>query len=190
MAALPFTTTRRTLLGAAVSWPIAALPTPVIARTPARGPRQPETTEGQSSPARALWNRRLAEYRRLLAAKEAEEAAGAFRAASDLYDRDYAAIEARFGSWGAARDTEQGRALCHAAFAPMNAAEEAFYDDFTAPLQRAAVCLALTPAPDLEAVLERIRVMDEQELNELGSMTRPVLEVLADDVVQLTTTGY
>jgi hypothetical protein len=50
----------------------------------------------------------------------------------------------------------------------MNAAEDAFYDNFTAPLQRAAVRLALTPAPDIEALLVKIRVMQEHELDELG----------------------
>lgn len=107
MAAKPFSTTRRTLLGAAAALPIAALPAPhSYAEASCEG----------------VWNRRLADYRRLLAAKEAEETAGAFRAASDLYDVERAAIVARFGSWDAARATEQGRALCRAVFAPMNAA--------------------------------------------------------------------
>ncbi len=177
MAAQSFSTTRRTLLGAAAA---SVLPLPVIARVPERGPRQ-------STPAHEQWNRRLAEYRRLVAAREAEDTAGAFRAASLLYDRRRAAIEARFGSWDAARETEEGRALCRAAFAPMNAADEAFYDDFTAPLQRAAAGLAATAPPDLEALLAKIRVMLECELDELASMTRPVLEVLAGDLEGLTT---
>lgn len=173
MAAKPFSTTRRALIGAAAALPFL----PLTADTSAEASAKEE--------ARALWNRRLADYRRLLAAKEAEETAGAFRTASDLYDAERAAIVARFGSWDAARETEQGRALCRAAFTPMNAAEEAFYDDFTAPLQRAAVALAQTQTPDPEALLAKIRVIQEHELEELGCMPRPVLELLAEDVERL-----
>ena len=42
--------------------------------------------------------------------------------------------------------------------------------------------LALTPARDLEVLLVKIGVAQEHELDELGCMTRPLLEVLADDV--------
>ena len=177
MAAKPFSTTRRTLLGAAAALPILTLPADLSAEASAK------------AEARALRDRRLADYRRLLAAKEAEETAGAFRAASDLYDAERTAIEARFGSWDAARETTEGRALCRAAFAPMDAAEEAFYDDFTAPLQRAAVELASTPAPNLAALLGKIQVMRERGLEDEGGMTRLVLEVLTEDVERLLSHG-
>lgn len=70
MAAKPFSTTRRALLGAAASLPVAAVPV------------QPSYAEALGE---GVWNRRLADYRRLLAAKQAEETAGAFRAANNLY---------------------------------------------------------------------------------------------------------
>jgi hypothetical protein len=189
MAAEPFTTTRRTLLGAAAALPIAALPTSVIARTPdpIRGPRQ-------SSRAQDIWNRRLATYRRLAArTKEAAET-GFYRQALDRYDREVAAIERRFRGRTArlpsahpeqaSSEVEmrvEGR-LIRAAFERVDAVEGAFYDRCTAPMQRAAVRLANTPTPNLEALLAKIRVMHEQEVDELGSMARPVLEVLAEDV--------
>lgn len=47
------------------------------------------------------------------------------------------------------------------------------------------VRLATTPPPDLEALHAKIRIMHEQELDEPGSMTRRVLEVLAEDVMGL-----
>lgn len=56
-------------------------------------------------------------------------------------------------------------------------------------MERAAVRLALTPAPDLPALLAKIRVMEEHELNELESMSRPVLEVLAEDMEYLLVAG-
>lgn len=171
MATELFSTTRRTLLGAAVSLPIAALPAAAVA-----------STAEQHTPARTLWNRRLATYRRLAARKKEAAETGFYRQANDRYEREQAALAHRFGSWQAARASEAGRPLCRAAFAQVDAAEQAFYDRCTAPMKRAAVRLAVTPAPDVEALLTKIRVMQEQQLDELDCMKRPVLEVLARDV--------
>ncbi len=124
-------------------------------------------------------------YCRLTArTKEAAET-GFYRQANDRYEREQAALARRFGSWEAARASEEGRPRCRAAFEHVEAAEEAFYDRCTAPTQRAAVRLALTPAPSLEALLAKIRVMHERELEEFGCLPRPVLQVLAEDVERL-----
>jgi hypothetical protein len=127
------------------------------------------------------WHRRLAAYRRLAArTKEAAET-GFYRQALDRYDHEVVAIEHRFGD----RTVPEARHLIRAAFERVDAVEEAFYDHCTAPMQRAAVRLANTPTPDLAALVAKIRVIQEQELDELGSMTRPLVEVLAEDVKQL-----
>lgn len=118
MAAEPFSTTRRTVLGAAASLPIAALPA--------------FASGAGESPARTLWNRRLASYRRLHARwKEAAET-GFFRAANDEYNRVYSDMLARFGSWSKARRSAVAGPVCAAAFARIDAAEEAFYHGCTA----------------------------------------------------------
>jgi hypothetical protein len=188
MAAEPFTTTRRTLLGAAVALPalrLSAIP-PRDGGCPTRIIAPADDNRGQllvTVPnSTQTWNRRLAAYRRRHASWKHEAEAGAFHAANDEYNRHYNALSARFGSWHEALRSPIGAPLCRAAFAPMNAAEEAFHHDFTAPLQRAAVRLALTPAPDLPALLAKIRVMHEHELDELEGMARPALEVLAENV--------
>jgi hypothetical protein len=143
-----------------------------------------------SGPLAARWARRLACYRHFAArTKEAAET-GFFRAANDRYNREHAALEARYGSWEAAGGTAEGRALRRAIFAPVAAAEEAFYDLCTKPMQQAAARLALTPAPDLPAVLAKIRVMQEQELDELDILSGSVLEVLAEDVARLGTEPF
>ncbi|HEY0012191.1 MAG TPA: hypothetical protein VGB79_04990 [Allosphingosinicella sp.] len=175
MAIEPLSTTRRALLGAAASLPIVALPAPTV-----------ESRAEQPTPDRTLWNRRLAAYRRLAARTREAAETGFYRQANDRYEHEQAALAHRFGSWEAAHASEQGRPLCDAAFAHVDAAEEAFYDRCTAPMQRAAVRLALTPVPSLEALLAKIRIMAEHELDELGCMTRPVLAVLAHDVRRLT----
>jgi hypothetical protein len=186
MAIEPFSTTRRTLLGAAAALPAVAL---CEGGCPLTLPA--DSSVEASAKAQALrervWNRRLTIYRRLAArTKEAAET-GFYRQALDRYDREQAALASRFGSWEAARESQEGGPLCRAAFERVDAAEEAYYDRCTAPMHRAAVRLALTPAPDLEALLAKIRIVAEQQLDELGSMTRPVLEVLAEDVAGLAT---
>jgi hypothetical protein len=72
-----------------------------------------------------------------------------------------------------------------AAFARVTRAENLYYDRHTAPLMRAATLLAETPAPDLPAVLAKIRVMQAHELQEEGAMEKPALGLLAEDVDRL-----
>src|SRR5687767_12798863 len=108
MAAEPLSTTRRALLGAAVSLPVSAL-----SQTPV-----PQAVRAEPVEARTFY-RRLARYRRL--AQRTREAAetGFFRRANDCYDRARAELEARCGNWEAAAETEEGRALRESIFAPV-----------------------------------------------------------------------
>ncbi len=182
MAEEPLSTTRRALLGAAAALPIAGLP--VIARSAAAK----QSTSDSSAPldCRAslamTWNERLARYRRRAARTRKAAENGWFRAANDRYACERAALEARYGSWEAAGETTEGRAHRQAIFGPVAAAEEEFYDLCTRPMQQAAASLALTPAPDLPALLAKIRVIQELELDELEILGRPVRDVLAEDV--------
>jgi hypothetical protein len=179
MADCALITSRRALLGAAAALHVAAFSTSVRAEPVEALP----FTDGR---ARTLFARRLARYRRLAARTRESAETGFFRAANDCYNRERAALEARYGSWEAAAATPEGRAHRRAIFAPVAAAEEAFYQSCTRPTQQAAAALALTPAPDLPALLAKIRVMQELELDELDILGRPVLEVLAEDVARLT----
>ena len=163
----PLSTTRRAVLGAAAALPAAAL----APAAPARATAAPDKR-----------HRRLARYRRLAERTREVAETGFFRAANDLYDRERAEVEARFGSWEAAASTPEGRKLRRTIFARVAAAEETFHDRCTAPMQNAAVLLCLTPAPNLPALLAKIRVMQAQELGELDVLPRPALELLAEDV--------
>lgn len=181
MAAQPLSTTRRALLGAAAALPIAALAgPPVIARTPdlIRGTKQ-------SSPAAEIWTRRLARYHRLLSRRDSETERNVLDTAWRRHAQEVEAIQARFGSWDAAEATEEGRLLCDAAFERREVAQDAYDRRCVLPTDRAALLLALTPPPDLEALLVKIRVMDRHRLDEVSSMEPPALEVLADDVERL-----
>ncbi|HEX2763478.1 MAG TPA: hypothetical protein VHM92_06485 [Allosphingosinicella sp.] len=186
MAEKPLTTTRRTLLGAAASLPIAALAHSAVIASEAK---QSSSDSGAALDCRAslatTWTRRLARYRRLADRMKAETETGFLWKANRRYDRDRAVIKARFGSWEAALGTPEGRELGRAAFDRVARAEEAYYDRCTAPAMRAAVLVCQTPVPDLPALLSKIEVMQAHELQEEGSMPTPALELLVEDVERL-----
>jgi hypothetical protein len=54
-------------------------------------------------------------------------------------------------------------------------------------MQEAAVALVLTPAPDLEALQNKLAVIRDHQLYEARSMERGCFEVLGDDVLRLHT---
>jgi hypothetical protein len=177
MAAEPLSIPRRALLGAAASLPVVALaPPPVIARS--------EATR-QSTRVARTFARRLARYRRFAARARHAAETGFLRAANLRYGRERAEVEARFGSWEAAAATPEGRKLRRSAFRRVSRAEDAFYRGCAAPLHRAAILLAQTPAPDPRALLEKIALIQAHKLHEEGIMPRCALDVLAEDVGRL-----
>jgi hypothetical protein len=173
MAGREPSTTRRRLLGAAAALPVLSLAPPE--------PGRAEPVEALPSlPDCCEWNRHLARYRRLAA--EAEEAAttGWFAAANVRYERECEEIDARHEL--SRPESAAARRLKREAFERVAAAEEAFWARCTDPMQRAAVALALTPAPNLPALAEKIAVMRTHQLHELDSMTRGCFEVLEEDL--------
>jgi len=162
MADRALSTSRRALLGAAASLPIAALPVIESAAKQSRTASPP----GEFC---AKWNDRLARYRRLAARAKVAAETGWFRAANDRYYRE----------------TADAGADRQAAFARIDRAENLFWHRCTAPMQAAAIALVLSPAPHLEALRQKIAVIRAHELHELDSMTRDCFEVLEEDVGRL-----
>ncbi len=161
---------RRRILGAAASLPVLGMWGQLHATVP------------DSTSERRAWERKLARYRRLAAEAEEAAATGWFAAASARYHRERAAIAARFGSWEAAGACAEGRRARAEAFGPDEAAEQLYWERCTAPMQQAAVALALAPAPDLAAVRAKIAAMRAHELESLGSMPRHPLELIDEDL--------
>lgn len=185
MAEGPLSTPRRALLGAAAALPVVALTKPVIASEAKQSSaNSPAPLDCRASLA-MTWNRRLARYRRLHARARQAAETGPLHQANRRYERDRAVLKARFGSWEEALETQEGRALGRAAFARVTRAEEIYYDRFTAPMMRSAILLATTPAPDLAALLAKIRVMQAHEMQELDTLPKPAFELLAEDVRRL-----
>jgi len=163
---------RRRVLGAAAAISVLAFARPVIASAAKQS--------SFSSAASALWNRRLARYQRLAIQAETAATTGWFRAANDRYTREMAEITARFGG----DDRPVGpefRRLRLIAFRRVSKAENAYWHRCTAPMQKAAVALVLTPAPDLAALGAKLAVLRAHQLHELDSMTRDAFEVLEED---------
>jgi hypothetical protein len=163
--------TRRRVLGAAAAVPIAAcIPAPALLA---------------AVPDRRLWDRRLACYRRLSARAERAATSGWFREANDRYYRDFAAAEARFGRRKEARHSPEGTKLWDAIWGRMVDAENLYWEQCSAPMIEAAVALILTPVPDADALIAKLRVMRERELETFEDMQRHPLEVLEEDVGRL-----
>lgn len=161
---------RRRVLGAAAAVPVllAGGPSPAaVLETPP--PDAP-------SPALRLWRRRLARYRRLAAAAEEAAERGWFREANARHDREREAC----------RGMLDAEALRAAAWERLAAAEDAYWERCTDPMQKAAVALATTPAPGLDAVREKIAVMRKVRLHELDSMERDCFDLLLRDLERLS----
>jgi hypothetical protein len=137
---------------------------------------RPERVERRPLPptkAETLWNAHLARYRRLAARAEAAAETGWFRAANDRYYRESA-------------DPSADR---KAAFARVSRAEDLYWRRCTDPMQQAAATLALTPAPDLEALRTKLALIRTHDLQELDCMTRNCFEVLEEDAGALSATS-
>jgi hypothetical protein len=147
---------RRRVLGAAAAIPLLSL-----------APVRAEPIEAPAD--RELWDRNLARYQSLAArAKKAEET-GWFRASNERFYRE-----------SADPDTDP-----KAAFARVTRAENLFWHRCTAPMQEAAVALVLTPAPDLEALRQKLAVILAHQLHKDRSMERDCIDVLDYDVKRI-----
>jgi hypothetical protein len=161
---------RRRILGAAAALPFAALAAETSRAIPATG----------AAPDAALWNTRLAVYRRLFARARAAAETGWFRAANDLYYRQCDEIAARFGGDAAAARSAEARALRKAGFRRVSRAEDLYWRRCTAPMQEAAA------APDLAAVRAKIAVLRAHDLDEHEVLPRPALELVDEDLRRLS----
>ena len=164
---------RRRILGAAASLPIAAL---------AGAPADCAPVEAADA---ALWERRLATYRQLASGATQAAERGWFRAANDRYYREGAAIAARFGGEEAAARSQEASEAQAAAFGRIERAENIYWRRYIAPLHEAAVALVLTPAPDLPSLRDKIAAMRAHALDELDAMPRDALDVVDEDVGRL-----
>lgn len=165
---------RPRILGAAAALPLAALPGDPPGPAPAPGP------------AAALWSARLNAYQRLAVRARAAAETGWFRAANDLYYRQCAEIADRFGGQEAAARSEEACRLYDHAFERLDRAEQLYWRRCTAPAEKAAIALALTPAPDIAALRAKLTVLRAHALDEDGALPRPALKLVDEDLRRMT----
>jgi hypothetical protein len=120
-------------------------------------------------------------------AERAREAAetGFLAEANARYAREREILADPFGDCGTAADSTEAPGFPEAAFARVSHAEEIFYNRCTAPMLRAAILVALTPAPHVPALIQKVRIMQGHHLQEVDAMPRPILEILCDDIRRL-----
>ncbi len=159
---------RRRILGAAAALPLAALPGEPL------GP--------ESGPDASPWTARLNAYRRLAARARAAAETGWFRGANDLYYRLCAEIADRFGGEEAAAGSKEANRLYDQAFERLDCAEDLYWRRCTEPLEKAAIGLALTPAPDIPALRTKLAVLRAHVLDEHDRLPRPALELVDEDL--------
>jgi len=164
---------RRRILGAAAALPLASLP------------GQPFGPVAGAAADAALWNARLDAYRRLAERARAAAKTGWFRAANDLYYCRCDEIAERFGGKNAAARSEEARRFYDTAFEHLDRAENIYWRRCTAPMEKAAVALVLTPAPDISALRSKLAVLRANHLDEEGALPRPALKLIDEDLKRM-----
>lgn len=168
MASTAPITSRRAMLGA-----IALVP--AIAATASAAP-----------PSQTPWQRAFDRYRLLHGLITAEESFGAMGQANAVHDEERARVARKVGC--AAKEVwrrEDGRSLLKASFDAVELAEKRFAVDWCTPYDAAAVALVLTPAPDIDAILYKVDVIERHDLSGEGALPRDPMSILLDDAQRL-----
>lgn len=108
---------------------------------------------------------------------------GDYAKADVRFDHAKADIEAKHGR--DFRASTEGSKSFDIIWADMKAAEGAQYENFLAPLWEAARQLALTPAPTISAIMFKIDVIRQEELDNDIYMTRDPMELVSEDMARL-----
>lgn len=130
-----------------------------------------------------VWDERLTTYLRLDALQQAHSSFGPLAQASEASDLKHIEIEAKYGPrW---KTNPEARQEAEPASAAVLAAEQAWTERFCDPFWQAARELALTPAPTLAAALFKVRLIQWEDLDNDGVMTRDCFEIVAEDMARL-----
>lgn len=115
-------------------------------------------------PNRVKWERRLARYRLLAALEVSHRKFGGYFETTDKTARERLLINDEYGSWNAAGVDPQGLQRVDAVFQAEEAISDLHCKRFAAPADRAATLLVLTPAPDIDAVELKIKVIQDNDM--------------------------
>jgi len=131
------------------------------------------------------WCAHLFEYRRLKALMDADEALGPTAASEVEQDCARALLAERHGGREAAMRNPTAAAEFKAIMEADNAACARQFREFVTPCDLAAVRLAVTPAPNLDAAILKIAIIKERELDSFGEMPGDPFDFVAADLERL-----
>lgn len=131
------------------------------------------------------WEVALQRFRMCEAMKDADEYFGDLAEAGRAHDEHKRQRVRRFGPEGKTQTMPEAMAAREEAWAAMTAAEDAHYKNFIVPIDKAAIALALTPAPNLDALLIKIDIIKRFELDNTKFMPRDPMEIVREDFARL-----
>jgi hypothetical protein len=129
------------------------------------------------------WDAAFADWLICNALDRADYEFGSSKKADDAFEQEKLSIEGAFGR--EYRSTDEGEAAFQVAFASRLQAERDHTVQFSVPMWRAAVRLALVPAPNLAAALFKVELILREELDNDAGMSRGPFEVVQEDMERL-----
>ncbi|MEG3144195.1 hypothetical protein U1839_05970 [Sphingomonas sp. RT2P30] len=136
-------------------------------------------------PERAKWDRRLKCYTILKALADADDKFGLLAEACEVGAAARYQMEADHGTWARAVAHPVAGKQCEAICEAEYAASDAHYRDYIIPADKAAILLALTPAPDVEAAVFKIAMIKEESLDNHAWLKRHPMEIVREDMARL-----
>ena len=96
-------------------------------------------------------------------------------------------LEGKYGSNYSGHPT--GSVEWEAVWNAMTASEAARFKDYLAPLWRSARMVALASAPNFAAILVKIKISKEEELDNDGEMMRDPMDLIREDIRRVPRIG-
>ena len=139
--------------------------------------------------ARAEWDRRMSVLDAVRALRVAHEAFGPLFSVLEDHTRLVSDLKSEHGSIERARETLENAQRLDKAFALITQAEEAHYQRFGPPADRAAVSVLQWPAPDVAGLVAKVAIVKEFAIDTEDGLSRPPIEIIEEDFARLIPNG-
>lgn len=130
------------------------------------------------------WDKRMAAYLRLGSLQQAHASFGPLAQANEASAVKHCELEQRFGPhW---KSNTKAWTEAQPLYAAALEIETQWTEQLCEPFWQAARDLVLTPAPTLAAALFKVRLIEWEDLDNDGAMTRDCFEIVAEDIERLS----
>jgi len=134
---------------------------------------------------RSAWDRARRNYECRRALQEAVEKFGALAQVSEKRQLVHYEVKERFGTTRGDRVDAAAKRKLDAAYEAEQRVSDKWMDEYVYPTEAAAIALLLTPAPDIEALQFKMRVIEKEELHLSNATPRDCCQVLHEDVARV-----